>query len=229
MKKVVFVTGGNRGIGFGLCSAFGEKGYQVVLAARKAEDGQQATESLKSKGHSITFVPLDINDEKSISKALLFVEQEFGRLDILINNAGILVDRNGKPSKKILLDTFETNAVGPYLMCEAAGELMKKSGGGRIVNVSSQAGQLENMHSEFPAYRISKAALNAVTKVFSTKYKPYGILVNSVCPGWVKTEMGGPGAQISVEEGVDTIVWAAELPADGPTGSFFHKRSKIAW
>lgn len=230
-KKIAIVTGGNRGLGFELCRELGQKGYQVILTCRDSKKGKQKTEELVQEGLSVVFHPLDVHDLKSIQETIQWTEKTFGRLDLLINNAGILLDRHQPATKEILMTTFETNVTGPYLLCELAGKLMAKNQFGRIVNVSSESGQLSSMGSGDDAYAISKAALNAVTRIFSSKLRSDGILVNSVCPGWVDTDMGSlyGKAPLSVEEGVDTILFAAELPQNGPTGRFFQRRREIPW
>lgn len=223
-KPVALVTGGNRGLGLGCCKELARRGYQVILTARNAEQGKKLAQELK-----VDFYPLDMTKDEDIKTLIAFLEKNYGRLDVLINNAGILLDRHEKATRHSLTETIDTNTIGPYLLCEAVGPLMKSQKKGRIVNVSSQMGQLGSMGADFPSYRISKAGLNAVTKIFASQYKPFNILVNSVCPGWVKTDMGGSGAQLEIEEGIDTILWAAELPDGSPTGHFFQKRQSIAW
>lgn len=228
-KQIALVTGGNRGIGFGLCQALADKGYHVILAARDEKSGREKASELKNQGLSVEFHPLDVNSEKSIKETLAFIQKQYGKLDVLINNAGVLLDRDENPNKEILAKTLETNVIGPYLLCEAAGELMKTKRKGRIINVSSHMGSLSAMQPDYPAYRISKTALNAITRVFSSLLHPYNILVNSVCPGWVKTDMGGPNAPLTLEQGVASILWAVDLPDDGPTGGFFQRGKPIAW
>lgn len=221
-KKVALVTGGNKGLGFEVCRLLAEKGYEVILAARDAVKGESAAKEL-----SVKFFHLDVNDPKGIEKVIKWIDETYGRLDLLINNAGILLDKSSKTDKAILSQTFETNVVAPYLLSEKAAELMKKNGGGRIVNVSSQMGQLSSMVGGYDAYRISKAALNAATLILSSELKASKILVNSVCPGWCKTDMGGENAALSSEDGAKSIVWVADQ--EGKTGHFFQNYKEIAW
>lgn len=228
-KQIALVTGGNRGIGFGLCQALAERGYHVILTARHENAGREKVQELVEQGLSVEFLPLDVADEKSIHSAILTIKERYGRLDVLINNAGVLLDRNTTPDQALLTKTLETNAVGPYLLCQAAGDLMKVNRRGRIVNVSSHIGSLHSMQGDFPAYRLSKTALNAVTRIFASQLKPFNILVNSVCPGWVKTDMGGPHAPLPLETGVASILWAIDLPDDGPTGHFFQHGKPLEW
>lgn len=228
-KQIALVTGGNRGLGFGICQALADKGYHVILAARDEKSGREKTNELKKQGQSVEFQALDVNSEKSIKEAIAAIKAKYGKLDVLINNAGVLLDRDSNPDQAILEKTMETNVIGPYLLCEAAAELMKPSRKGRIVNVSSHLGSLAMMQVEFPAYCISKTALNAITRIFAPKLHPYNILVNSVCPGWVQTDMGGPHAPLSIEQGAASVLWAVDLPDDGPTGGFFQHGKPLAW
>jgi NAD(P)-dependent dehydrogenase (short-subunit alcohol dehydrogenase family) len=155
------------------------------------------------------------------------------RIDILVNNAGILVDRRGASVLDVPVETmratFETNSYAPLQISQALVPLMRERGYGRIVNVSSGLGQLESIGDGTPAYRASKAALNVLTLMLAAATKGSGILVNSMCPGWVRTDMGGANATRSVEKGAETAVWLATLPDDGPTGGFFRDRKPIAW
>ena len=236
--RVALVTGGNRGLGFEICRKLAEQGMRVILTSRQVYLGEKRAEDLKAEGYDIEFYPLDVNDPDSITSIYEFVLSNYGRLDVLINNAGILIDREERPrdnlpllmrtEQKILEQTFSTNVEGPYLLCEAFGPIMRKQRYGRIVNVSSNMGQLHDMQSGFPAYRISKTALNAVTRIFADELKPF-VIVNSVCPGWVKTDMGGSNAPRSIEEGVDSIIWAATLPQGSPSGKFYRDREVIPW
>lgn len=224
-KKVALVTGGNRGLGLETCRELAKQGYEVILTARDEKKGKE-----KAKELNVVFHHLDMDDPKSIEETIHWIEKTYGRLDVLINNAGILLDwGTDKTNKETLEKTFTTNVVGPYLLLEKASAIMKKNHFGRVVNVSSTAGQMEGMDLFYPAYRISKAALNAVTSIFASALKAHGILVNSVCPGWCKTDMGGPNATLPVEKGVASILFAVDLPADGPTGKFFQHGQEIPW
>jgi NAD(P)-dependent dehydrogenase (short-subunit alcohol dehydrogenase family) len=229
MKKLALVTGANRGIGFEISRQLAKKGIDVLLASRDPKKGEAAATKLAKEGLTVTAVTLDVSSEESITALAQSIADRYGRLDILINNAGIL-PRGGIPTPRdVLLYAFTTNTLGPYSLCEAFVPLMKKNGYGRIVNISSGMGQLSEMQSYHPAYRVSKTALNAVTRIFASETEGQGILVNSMCPGWVKTDMGGQGADRTPEEGADTAVWLATLPDNGPTGGFFRDREPIAW
>jgi len=232
-KRVALVTGANRGIGEEICRQLARKGIEVVMSARDAKKGEAAAKALASSGTPVRFVALDVNDEQSIAQAIAWIDATCGRLDILVNNAGVHLDARGAPATELaaetLRDTMETNVVGPLRVAQAALPLMRKHGYGRIVNLSSTMGQLDHMGGGSAAYRISKAALNALTRVLAADVNDPGIKVNSMHPGWVKTGMGGPEAPKSVEEGADTAVWLATLPKSGPSGGFFADRKAIPW
>ncbi len=231
-NKIALVTGANRGIGFETVRQLVKMGIKVILTSRNENKGKSACKSLKKEGINVFFQQLDVIDQESIKKAHQNIEKKFGELDILINNAGINIDK-GKGVLDIDLETFsktiETNVYGPLLVSQAFIPLMKKNNYGRIVNVSSELGQLSSMSGGWPSYRVSKTALNALNIILASRLKQYNILVNSASPGWTKTDMGGAWAPRTVEEGVDTIVWLATLPDDGPTGLFFKDRRKINW
>lgn len=238
MKRVAVVTGANRGLGFEACRQLARKGYQVLLTARDSAKGEEAARKLQSEGLDVRFHPLDVTKEGSIQELRSHLEKNVGRVDVLVNNAGILPDKTGEgfdfaSAFRANLDTIkkavETNVYGPFLLSQQLIPLMRKNGYGRIVNVSSGMGQLVEMEGGWPGYRISKTALNAVTRIFSEETKDSNILVNSLCPGWVKTDMGGEDADREIEEGVDTIVWLATLPDGSPTGGFFRDRQPIPW
>jgi NAD(P)-dependent dehydrogenase (short-subunit alcohol dehydrogenase family) len=230
--KIAVVTGGNKGIGFEICRQLARQDVDVILTARDETKGKKACEDLRKEGGSVRFHPLDVDDPASIRRFRDFVEEEFGRLDILVNNAGINIDAERTASDvdiETVSRTVSTNVYGPMLMCQAMLPLMKRHNYGRIVNVSSTMGSLTEMAGGYPAYRISKTALNAVTRVLAFEAMGANIRVNSMCPGWVRTDMGGPEAERSVEEGADTAVWLSTLPDGGPTGGFFRDRKKIPW
>jgi NAD(P)-dependent dehydrogenase (short-subunit alcohol dehydrogenase family) len=176
-----------------------------------------------------------VTDEDSVQQLADFVRGRYGRLDVLVNNAGIFPDPAPWDGSSSVFDAdmesvkagFETNTLGPLRLCQTLIPLMEEQG--RVVNVSSGMGQLSEMNGCCPAYRLSKTALNAVTRIFYDELKDTGIKVNSVCPGWVRTEMGGEEAPLSIEEGAKGIVWAATLPADGPSGGFFRHGEVIPW
>ncbi|HEV2007670.1 MAG TPA: SDR family oxidoreductase [Burkholderiales bacterium] len=233
VTKVAVVTGGNRGIGYEICRELGQRGIHVVLTSRDAAKGKAACKSLSDAGLPITYCKLDVTSARSVKTLAAFVVKQFGRIDILINNAGIMIDPHGARlvdlELKILRATLETNTLAPLMLIQALLPLMKKRKYGRIVNMSSTLGQLCEMSSGTPAYRVSKTALNALTRIVAAEARAFGILVNSMSPGWVKTDMGGPHAPRTVAQGADTAVWLATLPAGGPTGGFFYERKPIPW
>ena len=225
MKPLALVTGANRGIGFEVARQLAGKGFEVLLGARDAGEGQAAAERLGA-----TWLPLDVAEPESVREAAGWARAEHGRLQVLVNNAGVLLDEDRGVldlDEAGLLATLQVNLLGAWRVAAAFTPMMAK--GGRVVNISSGAGQLSSMGAWAPAYSVSKAALNALTIQLSQALKPRGIAVNAVCPGWVKTRMGGSGASKSVEDGADTPVWlATEAPA-ALTGRFFRDRREIPW
>ena len=233
-KRVAVVTGANRGIGFEICRQLARRaGVRVVLTARGETKGRAAAKQLRDEGLEVAFHKLDVTSEKSINTFAGWLAGTCKRCDILVNNAGILADPRGSrfldSSPGTYRETLETNLIGPLLLSQALVPLMQKNRYGRVVNLSSGMGQLSDMGVGSPAYRISKTALNALTRILAVEFKGSGILVNSMCPGWVRTDMGGPAAPRPVEQGADTAVWLATLPVDGPSGGFFRNRKSIPW
>lgn len=231
-KKIALVTGANRGLGLETCKQLAKLDIQVILTSRDATKGTQTQQSLAKQGIEVIFHPLEVTDNASIERIKSFVIQQYGRLDILVNNAGIFPDHNDSAlasSVDQLREAMETNLYGPFLLCQTFIPLMLQQNYGRIVNLSSGMGQLTEMNGCCPAYRTSKTALNALTRLLADELKGHNILINSVCPGWVRTDMGGPHAHRNVQEGADTIVWLATLPDTGPSGGFFRDRKPIPW
>ena len=233
ITRVAVVTGGNRGIGFEICRQLAQQGIGVVLTSRDAKKGEAACKTLRDAGLPVEFHKLDVTSVRGISALTAYLEKQYSRLDILVNNAGVLLDPKGSRFMNSRIETYretlETNLFGPLLLCQALVPLMQKNGYGRIVNLSSGLGQLSDMGTGTPAYRVSKIALNALTRTLAAELKGTDILVNSMCPGWVKTDMGGRNAPHTVAQGADTAVWLATLPDGGPTGGFFRDRKPIPW
>lgn len=237
MKKIAVVTGASRGLGYATSEALAKMGYKVIMAMREPEKAQPQMNALKTKDLDVTAFQLDVANEKSIENFVGKLKREIGGLDVLVNNAGIFIDDEDggdrsvfKTKSSTILKTFTTNTLGPFLLAQKLLPLMIEGQYGRIVNVSSGMGQLSEMNAGYAAYRLSKTALNAVTKIFSQEVQGQGdILVNSVCPGWVKTEMGGAGATRTVDQGIKGIVWAATLPKGGPSGGFFRDGERLDW
>ena len=238
--KVAVVTGANRGIGFEISRQLAQhQDIEVILTARDKEEGIKACELLHKEELPVRFSQLDVTHADSIISLREFLESEFGRCDILVNNAGIFPDARsagggGWPSVfdtpiTRMREAMETNVYGPMLLCQALVPLMKKNKYGRIVNLSSGMGQLTHMNGHCPAYRVSKTSINALTRILADELKGNNILVNSLCPGWVKTQMGGAGATRELAEGADTAVWLATLGDDGPHGGFFRDRKTFEW
>ena len=229
---MALVTGANRGLGLETAHQLFARGLRVVLAGRDDDALDRALHSFDRANEQAMTVHMDVTNPESIRSAQRAVAGRFGAVDILVNNAAVLLFEN-EDVLSIPLDayrrTFETNLFGAIEVSRVFAPAMAQSGYGRIVNVSSGAGQLARMSDYAPAYSMSKAALNAFTRILAHTYQRSGVLANAADPGWVRTDMGGPSAPRSPREGVDTIVWLATLPDDGPTGGFFHDRQPIAW
>jgi NAD(P)-dependent dehydrogenase (short-subunit alcohol dehydrogenase family) len=227
---IALVTGANRGIGFEVVRQLASLGMTVILGARDREKGLNAAEQLTTEGLKVLPHQLDVSSQASIDQLATQVE-ELGGLDILVNNAGILYDTWQKPSTvdfDVVGEAFETNTFGAWRMCKTFIPLIRRSQHGRIVNVSSEAGSIASMGGSTPAYSVSKVALNALTRMLAAELRGKGILVNSVCPRWVATEMGGEGGR-PVELGAASVVWAATLPDDSATGGFFRDGKPLPW
>ena len=231
MDKIALITGTNRGIGLETSKQLASKGITVIMTARNMQAGRPMVNELRKQWKHVWFHQLDVNDEKSIQDTYQYLENSYGKLDILINNAGVFLD-NGKISLDLDIDalrsTMETNLYGPYRLIQVMLPLLKKSDGARIINLSSTMGQFSSMSERSAAYRISKTALNAMTVIFSAELSAFNIKVNSVHPGWVRTDMGGYNATKSVEEGADSVVWLATAD-EIPNGKFIYERKVINW
>jgi len=231
-QKTALVTGANRGIGLEVARQLAEQGFHVFLTARNRDSGSKAATTLQKQGGKVSFVELDVANTESIKRAAKEVADATDHLDVLVNNAGVLEDSDGdvlQTDPERVLKTIDTNAVGPLRVTQAFAPLLAKSDSGRVINVSSGAGALHDMDSYAPAYSISKTALNAVTRQLAAAFKSKGVAVNSVSPGWVRTDMGGSGAPRSVEQGADGIVWLAINAPQDLTGQFVHDRRTIQW
>ena len=232
MSRTAVVTGGNRGIGLEICRQLAAEGLTVILTARDPAAGEAAAAELRDEGGHVRFHQLDVTDAESVEALGAWLEQEFGGVDVLVNTAGIVPQ--GYVS---FFDTdleavrrgMETNVYGPLMLCLRLVPLMRRGGYGRIVNVSTGMAQLADMGGGATSYRLSKTALNALTRNLAAELRGENILVNCLNPGWVKTDMGGTGANRPVEQGADTVTWLATLPDDGPSGGFFQDREPIRW
>lgn len=223
-RTVALVSGANRGIGREIARQLAEEYGFLVLA------GSRDLAKVEETG-SIVALELDVASEASVDAARARVESELGRLDVLVNNAGVYggYESVGEYELGAAHEVIETNLFGTWRLTRACLPLLRRSDHGRIVNVSSGAGQLAEMNGGAAAYRVSKAGVNALTRILANDESSHGILANSICPGWVRTEMGGASAPRSVEEGADTAVWLATLDDDGPSGGFYRNRERIPW
>ncbi|MES2743946.1 MAG: SDR family NAD(P)-dependent oxidoreductase [Proteobacteria bacterium] len=224
MTQIAVVTGSLKGLGYETAKGLLSQGYKVVITGRDEERGRVVEKEMKSFG-DVSFIALDVSNPSSVDEFAAKILKNYESIDVLVNNAGIFPDRediksSGELSQE-MIKAYTTNAVGPMLLIQKILPVMQRQKHGRIVNVSSGMGQLSHMGSASPAYRMSKVALNGVTRYFYATVKDSDILINSVCPGWVKTDMGGASAPRTIEQGASGILWAATLPKGGPNGGFF--------
>lgn len=230
-RHVAIVTGGNRGIGHEICKELSRAGCNVVLTSRNEEEGRRAVAKLDHHDN-VAFRRLDVTDSKDIASLRDWILKTQGRVDILINNAGVYLDEGVSVfdvDENIMHDTLAVNFYGVFHMCRAFVPIMRQNGYGRIVNVSSGYGAMSEMGGYVAAYRISKAALNALTLIMANELRDGNIKVNAVCPGWVRTDMGGGMAPLSPEAAARDIVHFALVDSKGPTGSFFRYKNPIQW
>jgi NAD(P)-dependent dehydrogenase (short-subunit alcohol dehydrogenase family) len=232
-KRLAVVTGANKGIGFEVSRQLARKGLRVVVTSRDESKGREALATLQKEGLDVMYHALDVTDAGSVRAFARNLENEHDRVDVLVNNAGILLGSYDTSvldeQESLFRDTLETNFYGALRMSQALVPLMRRHRYGRVVNLSSGLGQLDEMGDGVSAYRVSKTALNALTRMLATAGADDNILVNSMCPGWVRTDMGGGNATRSVEKGAETAVWLAMLPHDGPSGGFFRDKKPIPW
>ncbi len=233
VTKIAVVTGGNKGVGFGACQLLAKAGVRVILTARSEGFGGEAADKLRGQGLDVCFHQLDITNDVSVYALKVFITEEFGHLDILINNAAILKDRSLTSltlDLRTLKEMMDTNVYGALRVSQALVPLLKKSPAGRIVNMSSWFGSMANLQGGgYAAYRMTKAALNALTQIMAEDLQGTNVTVNAACPGWVRTDMGGAGAPNSWEEGADTAVWLALQDKGGPNKGFFQSRKPHPW
>jgi NAD(P)-dependent dehydrogenase (short-subunit alcohol dehydrogenase family) len=235
-KPVAVVTGGNRGMGLATCQALADKEFHVLLASRNLESGEAAAKALSDQGLSVETVKLEMTSQADIEALADYLRDTHGRVDVLVNNAGILIDGDSnnpasicEADVEVIRETLEVNTIAPMMLIKAVLPLMQQAGYGRIVNISSGMGQLSDMGGRHPGYRISKTALNAVTAIFAAELEGSGIAINAVCPGWVRTDMGGSNADRSPEQGIDTAVWLATSSDADQSGGFYRDRQRIDW
>jgi NAD(P)-dependent dehydrogenase (short-subunit alcohol dehydrogenase family) len=233
-KKVALITGANKGLGLEIARQLAQQGVAVVLGARHGKADAPAAD-LRAQGFEARAVELDVTNADNIAALPTFLESTFGRLDILVNNAGVQLDQGFEVSPDTLRQTYEANVIGPYAITQALLPLLRQSPAGRIVNQSSILGSLTTISQgqggswATPGYTSSKAALNMLTVVLAQHLADTNIKVNAAHPGWVKTDLGGDNAPLEVREGAQTAVRLALLPADGPTGGYFHDAEQLPW
>ena len=237
VKRVALVTGSNRGLGLETCRQLGHLGYQVILTARDETAGVAAATELREKGLDVQYRHLDVTDHDEIGRLVKSLKEAPGRIDALVANAGIFPEGINYPDITSALDvdmatvrqTLETNTLGHMALYQAVIPVMQAQGYGRIAILSSVGGRLSDMGAGMPGYRMSHVANNALARIFAAETENDNIKINTVCPFWVKTRMGGPEALREVDEGAETITWLATLPDDGPTGGFFQDKQQMEW
>jgi NAD(P)-dependent dehydrogenase (short-subunit alcohol dehydrogenase family) len=227
-KKIAVVTGANRGMGKAVSEKLHHEGFHVIMVGRD-EDALNKV-SIQNRESFVA----DLTNESDIQKLITFVTEKYGVLDVLINNAGIFIDESNemtdlKFKDEVMLKTMEVNTFAPYRLMKGFLPLMEKNGYGRVVNVSSGLGSFDGAAAYCLSYSVSKNALNMLTKLFASQVDGTNVKVNAICPGWVKTDMGGSSAPRTIEEGISGMVWAATLSADGPNGGFFRDGKAIDW
>jgi len=235
-NRIVLITGANRGIGNAVGLELCKLGHTVIFTARNINTLDVTKTHCIEKSYKADFYELDVSKAESVQLLQINLIKKYDVIDTLINNAGILIDRDESicpiPKKKTmsvdqLNQSIQTNLIGPIMMIREFSDMLKNSKNGIIVNFSSILGSLSEMSSGMPSYRITKTALNAVTKICQSELQ--GIKVNSVHPGWVQTDMGGENASLTIEQAVPGIVWAATLDKNGPSGKFFFNKKEISW
>ena len=234
VQKVALITGANKGLGLEIARQLAQQGVAVVLGARQGKADAPAA-ALRAQGLDARAVELDVTNATDIAALPAFFASNFGRLDILVNNAGVQLDTGFDTSPDLLRQTYEANVIGPYAITQALLPLLRQAPAERIVNQSSILGSLATIGAgqggswATPGYTSSKAALNMLTVVLAQHLAETNIKVNAAHPGWVKTDLGGDGAPLDVREGARTAVRLALLPADGPTGGYFHEQESLPW
>jgi NAD(P)-dependent dehydrogenase (short-subunit alcohol dehydrogenase family) len=231
-QRVALITGANRGLGRAIALGLAQRGMHTVIAARDERQAIEVADELEGQGLSASAHRLDVTDPASVVRAAADAGKQLGRLDVLVNSAGVAIDRGqlaSSPDFEKVQATLQTNLLGAWRCCAAAIVEMRRHGYGRIVNISSHLGSVSAMTGGNVSYRVSKAALNALTRVLAAEVQEYGILVNAASPGRVNTRMGYGETTRTAEEGADTAIWLATLPDDGPTGGLFSEREPLPW
>jgi NAD(P)-dependent dehydrogenase (short-subunit alcohol dehydrogenase family) len=234
--KIALVTGANRGLGFETSKQLANNGFKVYMGCRDGIKGKVACELLKEEGLNVELLEIDVTKTKEIRSAVDVLKSNNEIPDVIVNNAGVFLEMLSEKvhdsiltvDPVIVLKTIETNTMGPLKLLQALVPYMKEKEDARIINISSEMGQLSEMGPRAPGYRISKTALNALTKILAAELEDTNIAVNSVCPGWVRTQMGGDNATSSISEGVETTIWLATTK-NPPSGKFFRDQKEISW
>lgn len=230
-RGIALVTGANRGIGREVVRLLARDGFTAILGARDPDKGEAAAAELRGQDLEVEFRRVDVADAQSVKALGEALASDLGRLDVLVNNAAVHYDtwqRGVEADLDVVREALETNVLGAWRTAQACVPLLRRSPHGRLVNVSSGAGSLAGMGAGAPAYSVSKAALNAMTRILAAELRDDGVLVNAVCPGWVATDMGGAGGR-PVEDGAASVIWAVTLSDDGPTGGFFRDGRPLEW
>lgn len=233
-NKTALVTGGNKGIGFAICQGLLDRGFDVFLAARDIDKGKKAVDKLSIDSNSVQLVELDVTDDESIKNAVDSVSQKTNSLDVLVNNAGIYPDLRGSSqgvnittvSRELLTKAMNTNAFSPIGITQAFLALLQNADNSKVINVSSGNGQLNGISANVPSYSLSKLALNGATILLADALKSKGIAIYAMCPGWVRTDMGGSSAPRTPEQGADTAIWLATEGTMEESGKFFRNRTE---
>ncbi|MBT2654613.1 SDR family oxidoreductase [Bacillus sp. ISL-18] len=231
-KQVALVTGGNRGIGYELVKQLALIGFKIILTSRDQEKGKEAAKKLRALDLDVSFVEMDVTNQESIHQAAVTINEQYGRLDVLINNAGVYLDENKKllnMNPSILEKTMATNFFGVYYCLQSFMPIMEKRGYGRIITISSEYGAMSEMADRGAgAYKLSKFALNGLTQLVAAEIKG-DIKINAADPGWVSSDMGGPSAPRTPKQAAESILWLATLGPEGPNGGFFRDGKRIDW
>lgn len=230
-RAIALVTGANRGIGREVVRQLAQAGFTTILGARDPDKGEAAAAELRGHGLGVEFRRIDVADAESVKVLGEGLASDFRRLDVLVNNAAVHYDTWQSAvdaDLDVVREALETNVLGAWRTAQACLPLLRRSPHGRLVNVSSGAGSLAGMGAGAPGYSVSKAALNAMTRILAAELRDDGVLVNAVCPGWVATDMGGSGGR-PVEQGGASVMWAVTLADDGPTGGFFRDGRPLEW